>query len=449
MRSFGELLPEVRVPPPGPRSKRLSEELARVESPAVSTISAGHIPIFWRYAAGANILDADGNRYIDLTAGFGVAAVGHSNPKVLNAMQAQASRLLHGLGDVHPNEPRASLALRLTELFPGGSAKAIISNTGAESVELALKTATLHTGRYGFVAFEGGFHGQTYGALQVTSAPSFREPFLPQLHRGVAHAPYPYCYRCPIGLEYPSCGVACLDKVDRLLDGYPAAVIVEPVLGRGGEVVPPPDFLPRLKSICASHGVLLIVDEMFTGFGRTGEWFAVDHWRVAPDLMCVGKALAGGFPLSACMGKAEVMDAWRHNSHDAPHSSTFMGHPMGCAAAFAAIGEIEAKGLVQRAREMGVVLGDRLKRLKDKYPIVGDVRNLGLMAGIELVRDRDSKEPATEETRRVVDSALRRGVILTKGGAYGNVLSISPPLVITEEQLCFALDILDEALAAI
>jgi len=163
----------------------------------------------------------------------------------------------------------------------------------------------------------------------------------------------------------------------------------------------------------------------------------------------VGKALAGGFPLSACMGKAEVMDAWRHNSHDAPHSSTFMGHPMGCAAAFAAIGEIEAKGLVQRAREMGVVLGDRLKRLKDKYPIVGDVRNLGLMAGIELVRDRDSKEPATEETRRVVDSALRRGVILTKGGAYGNVLSISPPLVITEEQLCFALDILDEALAAI
>ena len=453
--AFGRMLPHIVTKPPGPESRRLCEDLARHESPGVSTIGAGDIPIVWQRAQGSNVMDADGNVYIDLTGGFGVANLGHTPRRVAAAVRRQSHLLLHGLGDVHPSVPRVALARRLAALAPGRRNKVILCNTGAEAVEVALKTATLYTGRTGFLAFEGGFHGQTYGALAVTSRERFRKPFERQLFQGVARAGYAYCYRCPLGLTYPECEVACLRPVQELLDHPPAsvgpiaAVVVEPVQGREGEIAPPPEWLPRLKELCARRGVLLIADELITGFGRTGAWFAVQHWGVEPDLMCVGKAMANGLPMSACIGRAEVMDAWRHDEGEAPYSSTFMAHPLGSAAALAAIDELEQRGLPRRAQALGRYALRRLRQMQERQPLIGDVRGLGMMIGIELVRDRSSKEPASGEAARIAQAALERGVILLRGGPQGNIISLTPPLVITRRQLDYALAVLDESLAAV
>ena len=450
--AFGRMLPHMVVPPPGPQSRRLCRELARYESPGVSTICTGDIPIVWQRARGSNVMDADGNIYVDLTGAFGVANLGHTESRVAAAIRRQSSVLIHGLGDVHPNVQRVALARRLAELAPGRRNKVILCSTGAEAVEVALKTATLFTGRTGFLSFEGGFHGQSYGALAVSSREQFRKPFAAQLFQGVARAPFAHCYRCPLNLSYPGCGIACLGPVEELLDHPPdsvgpiAAVIAEPVQGREGEIVPPPEWWPRLQELCARRGVLLIADEMITGFGRTGEWFAVNHWGVEPDLMCVGKAMANGLPISACIGRAEVMDAWRFDRGEALHSSTFMAHPLGSAAALAAIDELERRGLPQRAGALGARVLRRLNQLKERRPLIGDVRGLGMMIGLELVKDRATKEPATAEAARVAQVVLERGVIMLRGGPHGNILSLTPPLAITRRQLDHALNTLGEAL---
>ncbi len=441
--------------PPGPRSRRLGQDLERYESPGVSSLGAGHVPIVWRRARGANVEDIDGNVYIDLTAGFGVAGVGHGSGSVVRAIRRQSGTLVHGLGDVHPNAPRLALARRLAKLAPGPDNKVMFCSSGAEAVELAMKTATLYTGKHGFIAFEGGFHGQTYGALSVTSRDRFRQPFAPQLNQHVARVPYAYCYRCPLGLEYPGCEVACLEPVEQALSSPPAsvgpiaAVVVEPVQGREGTVTPPPEYLPRLKGLCAKAGALLIVDELLTGLGRTGSWFGVDHQGIAPDILCVGKAMGGGLPIAACVARAEVMDAWRHQDHEAPHSSTFMGNPVTSAAALAAIDEIEERDLPTRARILGTILLKRCMELGERHRLVGDVRGVGLMVGIELVGDRDSREPAGTEAGEVVRHCLEAGVILLAGGPSGNVLSLTPPLTITRRQIDHALDVVDTALAAV
>lgn len=454
----------MRAGPPGPQSRRLVQELALSESPAVSTISTGDLPIVWTRARGSNVEDADGNVYIDMTAAFGVASLGHTNRRVMDAARKQSHVLVHGLGDVHPHNVRVALTRRLAEIAPGGRDgptasggpnKVILCNTGAEAVEVALKTATLFTGKTGFLAYEGGFHGQTYGALAVTSRERFRRPFGPQVFQGVARAPYAYCYRCPLGLTYPSCDIACLGPTKRLLDSPPtevgpiAAVIVEAVQGREGDVVPPPEFLPRLQDICTRRGVLLIVDEMVTGFSRTGAWFASMHVGVRPDLICVGKALGNGLPVSACIGRAEVMDAWRVEEGEAPHSSTFMGNPVAGAAALAAIGEHERLGLAERAKTLGAYTLLRLRGLQERHPLIGDVRGLGMMLGVELVRNRETRPPASKETGKVIGLALQRGVILLGGGPHGNVISLTPPLVITRRQLDHVLGVLDECLGLV
>lgn len=450
--ALGRRLPRIAVPPPGPESQRLAAGLARRESPAVSTICTGSIPIVWTRAQGANVVDADGNVYVDLTGGFGVASLGHTNRRVVAAATKQASRLVHALGDVHPSDARVALACRLAEMAPGRENKVILCNMGAEAVEVALKTATLFTGRTGFIAFRGGFHGQTYGALAVTSREQFRQPFGKQVFQGVAWAPYPYCYRCPLGLGCPECGVACLKAVEELLDRPPAnvgpvaAIIVEPIQGREGEIVPPPEFLPRLKDLCARRGALLILDEMITGFSRTGARFASSHAGVEPDLLCVGKALANGFPIAACIGRAEVMDTWRYASGEAPYSSTFMGNPVSCAAAMAALQEHERLGLAGRAATLGAHALRRLREIQARRPLVGDVRGLGMMIGVELVTDRATRQPAAAQTGAVIRAALERGVILLSGGPHGNILSLTPPLVITRPQLDHALEVLDACL---
>lgn len=451
--SLGALLPQVRTPPPGPQSRALAAALSRYESPGVSPLALGDIPIFWEEAAGANVRDADGNIYIDLTAAFGVASVGHRNEGVISALQAQAQKLLHGMGDVFPCTVRAELDQKLAEIAPGPLSKSILACTGSEAVEIALRTAALYTGRTAFLAFHGGFHGQSYGALQVTSRRPFRNPFWAHLHHGVAFAPYPYCYRCPFQQQYPSCGLACLSFLESLLDnpssglGEVAAIIVEPIQGRGGVIVPPPDFLPRLRQICDGRGLLLIADEVFTGLGRTGEWFAVNHRGVVPDVMALGKGLGGGLPIAACIAKGPLMDAWQPANGEAAYSSTFMAHPLGCAAALATLKEIEEKGLLQRARRMGDYLMERFEELRQKYALIGDVRGQGMMVGVELVKDRQTKAPASQEAAHMVAQALARGIILLRAAAFANVIALSPPLIITPEQLDYALGVLDESLA--
>ncbi|MCX7888003.1 MAG: aspartate aminotransferase family protein, partial [Verrucomicrobiae bacterium] len=305
-------LPLLRTRIPGPRSRALARQLHRVESHNVTFVSENW-PVFWQRARGVNVWDVDGNRYLDLTAAFGVANVGHANPRVVAAVRRQARELLHAMGDVHPNQLKLQLARQLVALTfdrwsTGAAGRVLFTNTGAEAVEAALKTAAVHTGKPGVIAFDGAYHGLTYGALAATSRELFRKPFAGQLGRFVRHVPYG-----SIPEKADDCG----------------AVLVEPIQGRGGMRVPPDDFLPGLRRFCDEHGLLLILDEVYTGFCRTGRWFACEHWDVVPDLICVGKALGGGLPISACIGKAPVMDSWPPSEGEAIHTSTFLGHPLG------------------------------------------------------------------------------------------------------------------------
>jgi acetylornithine/succinyldiaminopimelate/putrescine aminotransferase len=403
-----DLLPLLKTPIPGPKSRALARQLRRYESRNITVVS-DHWPIFWQRAAGANVWDVDGNRYIDLTAAFGVASVGHTNPRVAEAIQAQAGKLLHAMGDVHPNELKLKLARELAALTFGrwdkSEGRVVFANSGAEAVEVALKTAAIHTKRPGVIAFEGAYHGLTYGALDTTWRADFRSPFSKQLGHFTAHVPF-----------------GRLPDVAKIQDF--GAVIVEPIQGRGGIVVPPGDFLPKLRRFCDDHGLLLILDEIYTGFCRTGWWFACEHSGVMPDLICVGKAMAGGFPISACIGRTKVMDSWPESRGEAIHTSTFMGNPLGCAAALASIGEMKRLKLDARSRELGDWLATRLAR-------IGKVRGKGLMLGLEV----GNAVP-------VVGKLLQRGILALPEGSQSEVLGLTPPLVITKRQLSFCLEAL-------
>lgn len=453
-RPWGQFLPHIAVPPPGPASLRLAEELARYESPNV-TYLASDFPVFWSEARGANVRDADGNVFVDLTAAFAVAGPGHAHPRIVEAVRAQAGRLVHGMGDVHPPDIKVELLRALAEVAPGGLRRTVLANSGAEAVEAALKTAAIATGKPRVLAFHGGYHGLTYGALAVSSREDFRAPFTAQLPPLAVHAPYPYAYRSPFGRDPEEVGERVLRYVEHLLDTPGTAhegigaILVEPVQGRGGDVVPPASFLPGLRRICDERGLLLVLDEIYTGFGRTGRWFACEHWNVVPDLLVVGKALTGGLPFAACIGTDEVMERWPRSRGEAIHTSTFLGNPVACAAALASIGVLRDERLVERSATLGAVLKARIEEMTADHPRVGEVRGLGMMIGIEMVRDRISREPAPELAGRVVVEALRRGVLLLGGGIYGNVLSLSPPFVLTGEQADAALGVLGEILAEI
>lgn len=400
--------------PPGPRSRELSRRIAEVEAPGINTLSSspGAVSLFWEEAEGAQVRDVDGNLYIDLTSGFGVAAVGHRHPRVVEAIRAQAGRLLHGLGDVHGHPLRVELAERLVRLAPVDDAQVFFSISGAEAVEIAIKTAVAATGRPGIVAFEPSYHGLTLGALAVTSRPEFREPFAAHLHRHVHRLPYG-CDPARVKLK----NIAC--------------VLVEPVVGREGVILPPPGWLTELARLCRDRGALLIADEIFTGFGRTGKLFAVNHERVRPDLLCCGKALGGGMPIAAVIGRRSLFRCWE-TPGEARHTATFVANPVACAAALATLAVLEEDGLPARAARMGKWIGQRL----DAWPAA--VRGRGLLWGVEL----QSAEAAKKWTR----TALNRGVILLAGGPEGRVAQIVPPLTISEELLETALHLLKETL---
>jgi 4-aminobutyrate aminotransferase-like enzyme len=449
--NFGEQLPQMIVEPPGPKSQALSERLAKVEVPAASAISRGEVPVFWERARGSNIVDVDGNRYVDITGAMFVTAVGHGNPRITAAIHEQTDLLMHSAGCINPNEPRVKLAEKLAEVTPGDLCASYVGNSGGEAVDMALKTARLYTGKNTIIAFQGGFHGKTFASLSVTSKNFFRAPWQPLLG-GTVHNPYAYCYRCAFGLQYPQCGLLCARYLDQLL-GNPssgvadvAAVIVEPVQGLGGVIVPPPEFLSIVAEICRKRSVLLIVDEIITGFGRIGSLFGVERSNVVPDIMVMGKGMASGFPVSAMITTREIASCWGAEQH----TSTFLGHPIGCAAALAGIQEILENNLVQRSAEMGAYMNQKLQEIQSRHPLVGEVRGIGLLAAIELVKDRQTHEPATQETGRLVQEALKRGIMATlRGGDYNNCLRLAPSFTITKEQLDFALGVLDESLTVI
>jgi 4-aminobutyrate aminotransferase/(S)-3-amino-2-methylpropionate transaminase len=445
---LGRLLPCVATAPPGPESRRLAAELARVESPNV-TYLADDFPVFWAEARGANVRDVDGNVYVDLTAAFAVAGPGHAHPRIVAAVQRQAETLLHGMGDVHPPAVKVDVLRALADVAPGGLTRAVLANSGAEAVEAALKTVAVATGKPRVLAFHGGYHGLTYGALAAAGRDDFKAPFAAQLGRIAAFAPYPYAYRSPFGRDPDEVCDAVLREVERLLDasGDVGAILVEPVQGRGGDVVPPDGFLPGLRRICDARGLLLVLDEIYTGFGRTGRWFACEHWGVTPDLLVVGKGMTGGMPFAACIGTDAVMEAWPRSTGEAIHTSTFLGHPLGCAAALASMAVLREERLVERSAELGARLLARLRAMTAHHPHVGEVRGLGMMIGMEMVRDRESREPAPELAGRIVVETLRRGVLTLGGGIHGNVISLSPPFVITDAQTEAALGVLGDVLA--
>ena len=398
----------------------------------------GSWPIVWERAKGVHVWDANGDKYLDLTAAFGVAAAGHANPNVVRAGQKQMAKLLHAMGDVHPHALKAELARELSRLtferWANASklktGKVIFSNSGFEAVESALKTAMLATKKDGVIAFEGGYHGLGYGALNATHREHFSKPFRSQLRAFGHFAQFPSQKSDLKPLELSLQKIFRRKKI--------GAILVEPIQARGGINIPPPEFLPLLRKLCDQHGALLILDEIYTGFGRTGKWFACEHSSVLPDLICLGKALTGGFPLSACVGRADLMNAaWPVSTGEAIHTSTFLGHPVGCAMALAQIAELKKLKLPERSTKLGKFLLAELSKVQSpKSKVICSPRGLGLMAGIELTFP-DGK-PATQTALDAIKKLLQRGYIFLPEGEHANVISFTPPLTISKAQLADA-----------
>jgi 4-aminobutyrate aminotransferase-like enzyme len=402
----------------------------------------GSWPIVWERAKGVHVWDADGKKYLDLTAAFGVAAAGHANPAVVKAGQGQMAKLLHAMGDVHPHARKAELAQTLSritfERWGKKSGKTIFGSSGFEAVEAALKSAILATQKRGIIAFEGAYHGLGYGALNATHRNFFRGPFQSQLREFGHFVAFPKKAADLATVEFQ---VRHFFRRERI-----GAILVEPVQARGGCNVPPPGFLPLLRKLCDESGTLLILDEIYTGFGRTGKWFACEHPGVIPDLICLGKALTGGFPLSTCVGRADLMDAaWPASTGEAIHTSTFLGHPVGCAMALAQISEIEKKALPEHSAGLGEFLLQELSTIQAaEHNLACSPRGLGLMAGLEL--NLPGGKPATQMALDTIKKLLHRGYIFLPEGEHGNVISFTPPLTITKTQLAKAVKELNAVL---
>ncbi len=402
-----------------------------------------YTPLVVESARGSYLFTVDGRRYLDFSCGIGVTNLGHAHPHVLRAAHRQLDRLVH-ISVVAHHEPMIELAERIAQITPTGLDTVFFSNSGAEAIEGAIKLARYVTGRPGLVAFQGGFHGRTYGALSLTASKGYYreryEPLLPAVY----HVPYPYAFRNPSGPGAEKTLDYVFRAIDELLDtrlppGNIAAFLVEPVLGEGGYVVPPLDFLPRLRALCDQHGIMLILDEVQTGYGRTGRMFASEHFGVVPDIMTVAKSIASGLPLSAVIARSDLMVQWEPGAH----GSTFGGNPVACAAGIATLEVFAREGVLANAVERGQDLLGRLHGLKAKTPAIGDVRGLGLMIGIELV-DRDGKPDQALQTR-IRQVCLDSGLVLLSCGPYENVIRLVPPLTITPAELDEGWEILQGA----
>ena len=446
-----DALPEIRIRPPGPASQEALARLKAHESPNVTAVAAD-FPVVWQSARGAAVRDLDGNTYVDATSAFGVALIGHGHPEVVAAVQRQAGELLHGMGDVHPPAVRIALLEALTALAPGDLGQAVLCTGGSEAVEVAQKTALLATGKPGILAFSGSYHGLGHGALDATSRRDFRAPFLSQLAHNTTWLPFPDPTRLPVGVRAEDLCAHTLERVAQVvahpaMGGVPiGAILIEPIQGRGGVVSPPDGFLQGLRKLCDTHGALLIFDEIFTGCGRTGALFACDTAQVLPDLLCIGKALGGGMPIAACLGRPHVMAAWPISHGEALHTSTFLGHPVSAAAALATIQVLWRDNIAAQAARVGENLLSLLRAQLGGHPWVRDIRGRGLMLAVDL-HDPKTGEPASAVAWQTVLGALRRGVILLPCGMHGEVIQLTPPAVITDAQRACVVQALVEALA--
>lgn len=431
---------------PGPKSAAVLERVAKATPRAVS-IGA---PLVVDRAHGSVLHDIDGNTFIDLTGGVGVLNVGHTHERVTAALHEQVDRFLHTDFTSIPYESYVTLAERLNERFPGGGpCRTLFFNSGAEAVENAVKIARAYTGRKGIIAFEGAFHGRTLMAMTLTSKThpykAGMGPYAPEVYR----VPFPYPYRCELGRGDPQheCGVPCYDRIEKalLLQVAPedaAALIVEPVQGEGGFVVPPKTFLPWLRDFTSRHNILLIVDEVQTGFGRTGTFFATEHAGIRPDIVTMAKSIADGIPLSGVMGRPEVMDG----PGPSQIGGTYVGNPLGTVAGNAVLDAFESEDLLGQAQRQGEFLRTRLNQMARKSPYVGDVRGLGAMVAMELVTDRTTKDPAADLTNRVVSHCQQQGLLLLSAGIYGNVIRFLAPLNTPLDLLDEACDVLEASL---
>jgi 4-aminobutyrate aminotransferase len=442
--SLAKDYPKITVPPPGPRARAIIERDLRVMSQNYKK----DYPLVAGRGQGAMVEDVDGNRYLDFAAGIAVVATGHCHPDVVAAIKAQAERFHHMCATDFFYESVVELAEGLTRRAPGpGPWRAFFANSGTEVVEAAIKLARMRTGRQKIVAFYGAFHGRTYGSMSLTASKPVQRrgyaPFVPE----VLHSHYAYCYRCPVNREPQTCRVECLDLLTETMFGTTtdpreiAAVIVEPVQGEGGYVVPHPGFLKRLRDVTREHGILLVADEVQCGMGRTGRMFASEHFSLEPDIVTLAKGIASGMPLGALLARDEVMQ-WTSGAH----GSTFGGNPVSVAAALATLRLLEG-GLIENAAATGGYLLETLRKRMAGHPRVGDVRGLGLMIGVEIVQDRESRVPAPELREKILEEAFRRGLLLL--GCGKSTIRLAPPLVIDRTDAELAAGILEESIRAV
>jgi 4-aminobutyrate aminotransferase / (S)-3-amino-2-methylpropionate transaminase / 5-aminovalerate transaminase len=428
---------ELRTPVPGPRSREILQRKEQVIADPLTIF----LPVVADHGEGATLTDVDGNTFIDFTGGVGCLNVGHGNPRVIEAVQEQAAKFLHTDFTIIPYEAYVRLAERLIASAPvSGNAKAAFFNAGTEAVENAIKFARAYTKRPAVIAFEGGFHGRTLLALTMTSKTHPYKaglgPFAPEVYR----MPFAQDYRGPSSKD----ALAALERglVTTIAAENVAAIVLEPVQGEGGFVVAPPEFLAGIRRICDESGIVLVVDEVQTGFGRTGKMWGIEHYDVEPDLITVAKSIAAGLPLSGVIGRAEIMDA----PGDSAIGGTYIGNPVAQAAALAVLDVLEEEGLVERAAQIGDTIRERMESWQQRWDAIGDVRGLGAMLAIELVRDRATKEPAPELASAIVEAAAARGLLLLKSGIYSNCIRVLVPLVVSEAELDEALGVWEDAL---
>jgi 4-aminobutyrate aminotransferase len=434
-------VPDIHTDLPGPLSRKIIETDEQFTSPSYTRF----YPLVAKQGRGAVLEDMDGNLFLDFTSGIAVCSTGHCHPRVVRAIQQQAENLVHMSGTDFYYQPQADLARKLAMIAPGSSPKRVFfANSGAESVEAAFKLARYHTRRNLVISFFGGFHGRTMGALSLTGSKAIQRHRFQPLVPGVVHTHYANCIRCPMNKTYPGCQVACVDEIEKVLFRHTispdevAAVVVEPIQGEGGYLVPPIEFHQKLREITRKHGILLVADEVQSGMGRTGRMFAIEHFGVEPDIICLAKGIASGMPLGAMIAREDVM-TWKPGSH----ASTFGGNPIACAAALETISLLEEE-LIHNAVVVGDYLKGLLQALKDKHPMVGDVRGLGLMLAIDLVKDRQTMEPDVELRNALVQSCFQKGFLLL--GCGQSAIRFCPPLVIHERDAATAVRILDQAL---
>lgn len=432
--------PHIKTTLPGPIAKSIVDRDRKVTAPAYGRV----YPLVVKRASGMAVEDVDGNLFLDFMAGIAVASTGHSHPRVVRAIEEQARKFLHICGSDYYYEPMVVLAEKLGRLAPGSGAKKVFfTNSGTETIEAAIKLARYHTKRQHIIAFHGAFHGRTLGSLSLTASRASHRAHFGPLIPGVHHVPYPFCRR-PDRQKPESCALESIRIIEKVLFQHEvlpeevAAVFVEPIQGEGGYIVPPPEYLPMLQDLCRKHGILLVVDEIQSGFGRTGKMFASEHWALEPDIVCAAKGIASGMPLGAMIASAEI-STWPPSSH----GSTFGGNPVACAAALATIELIE-EGLVENAAKMGALLKERLTALRMRHNTIADVRGLGLMVGVEFCRPNDANTPDRQLRERVMQKCFEKGLLLL--GCGESTLRFCPPLIVTAEEVETAVGLFDGAI---